>query len=92
MNKEEKRIERIAELAARKKTWIYAEYDNEKNEIRGHGSAPGLFALACEIVKQMALREDGQITPVEYVDLLALTVKREIEIDNLEGIGEWEPN
>ena len=92
MNKEEKRIERIAELAARKKTWIYAEYDNEKNEIRGHGSAPGLFALACEIVKQMALREDGQITPVEYVDLLALTVKLEIEIDNLEGIGEGELN
>ena len=92
MNKEEKRIERIAEFAARKKTWIYAEYDNEKNEIRGHGSAPGLFALACEIVKQMALREDGQITPVEYVDLLALTVKREIEIDNLEGIGEGELN
>ena len=38
MNKEEKRIERIAELAARKKTWIYAEYDGAENEIRGHGS------------------------------------------------------
>ena len=92
MNKEEKRIERIAELAARKKTWIYAEYGGKENVIRGHGSAPSLFSLAYEIVKQMALREDGKITPVEYVDLLALTVKREIEIDNLEGIGEGELN
>lgn len=80
---------KMAESTANEKTWILAEYSDGESRIRGHGSAPSLFSLSCEIVKQMALKNE-KLGALEYIDLLTGLVKQEIAQEEAERIGKGE--